>query len=69
MMVNSYGLPECLDWVERESGWRARKGKLPKGNGARKGLGMACSHIYQRRFQAGELDGRAARDREDQARL
>ncbi|MBM3567302.1 MAG: 4-hydroxybenzoyl-CoA reductase subunit alpha [Alphaproteobacteria bacterium] len=40
LMVNSYGLPECLDWVERESGWRARKGKLPKG----KGLGMACSH-------------------------
>jgi 4-hydroxybenzoyl-CoA reductase subunit alpha len=44
MMVNSYGLPECLDWVERESGWRARKGKLPQGNGVRKGLGMACSH-------------------------
>ncbi|HXZ00001.1 MAG TPA: 4-hydroxybenzoyl-CoA reductase subunit alpha [Stellaceae bacterium] len=40
LMVNSYGLPECLDWVERESGWKARKGKLPKG----KGLGMACSH-------------------------
>jgi 4-hydroxybenzoyl-CoA reductase subunit alpha len=40
LMVNSYGLPECLDWVERESGWRARKGKLPRG----KGLGMACSH-------------------------
>jgi 4-hydroxybenzoyl-CoA reductase subunit alpha len=40
LMVNSYGLPECLDWVERESGWAARKGKLPRG----KGLGMACSH-------------------------
>jgi 4-hydroxybenzoyl-CoA reductase subunit alpha len=40
LMVNSYGLPECLDWVERESGWNARKGKLPRG----KGLGMACSH-------------------------
>ena len=40
LMVNSYGLPECLDWVERESGWSARKGKLPRG----KGLGMACSH-------------------------
>src|SRR5499433_1685618 len=40
LMVNSYGLPECLDWVERESGWRARRGRLPKG----KGLGMACSH-------------------------
>jgi 4-hydroxybenzoyl-CoA reductase subunit alpha len=40
LMVNSYGLPECLDWVERESGWKARKGKLGKG----KGLGLACSH-------------------------
>ena len=40
LMVNSYGLPECLDWVERESGWAKRKGKLGKG----KGLGMACSH-------------------------
>ncbi|MGP0088623.1 MAG: 4-hydroxybenzoyl-CoA reductase subunit alpha [Xanthobacteraceae bacterium] len=40
LMVNSYGLPECLDWVERESGWRSRRGTLPKG----KGLGMACSH-------------------------
>jgi len=40
LMVNSYGLPECLDWVERKSGWKARKGKLPRG----KGLGMACSH-------------------------
>ena len=41
-MVNSYGLPECIDWVERESGWKARKGKLPAT--ARKGLGLACSH-------------------------
>ena len=40
LMVNSYGLPECLDWVERESGWKARGGKLPRGTG----LGMACSH-------------------------
>ena len=40
LMVNSYGLPECVDWVERASGWKARKGKL--GNG--KGLGFACSH-------------------------
>ena len=44
LMVNSYGLPECLDWVERESGWKTRKGKLPKTNGVSKGLGMACSH-------------------------
>jgi len=40
LMVNSYGLPECVDWVERASHWRARKGRLPKG----KGLGFACSH-------------------------
>src|SRR5690242_936157 len=40
LLVNSYGLPECLEWVERESGWKIRKGKLPRG----KGLGMACSH-------------------------
>ena len=40
LMVNSYGLGECLDKVERESGWRERIGKLPPG----KGLGMACSH-------------------------
>src|SRR5580700_1152943 len=44
LMVNSYGLPECLDWVERESDWHARRGKMPKGNGISKGLGMACSH-------------------------
>jgi 4-hydroxybenzoyl-CoA reductase subunit alpha len=45
LMVNSYGLPECLDWVERESGWKARKGKLSRTEGhIRKGLGMACSH-------------------------
>ena len=40
LVVNSYGLPECLDKVERASGWHERIGKLPPG----KGLGMACSH-------------------------
>ncbi|MFT0875766.1 4-hydroxybenzoyl-CoA reductase subunit alpha [Rhodopseudomonas sp. G2_2311] len=40
LMVNSYGLAECLDKVERASGWRERIGRLPPG----KGLGMACSH-------------------------
>ncbi len=44
LMVNSYGLPECIDWVERESGWKERKGKLPSRNGIKKGLGFACSH-------------------------
>lgn len=38
--VTSYGLPECLDWVEEACGWKERVGKMPKG----KGLGMACSH-------------------------
>jgi 4-hydroxybenzoyl-CoA reductase subunit alpha len=40
LLVNSYGLPECLDRVEQASGWRQRKDKLPRG----RGLGMACSH-------------------------
>jgi 4-hydroxybenzoyl-CoA reductase subunit alpha len=40
LMVNSYGLPECIDWAEEQSGWKKRKGKMAKG----KGLGMACSH-------------------------
>jgi 4-hydroxybenzoyl-CoA reductase subunit alpha len=40
LTVNSYGLPECLDRVERASQWRVRIGKLPRGTG----LGMACSH-------------------------
>ncbi|QLH69870.1 4-hydroxybenzoyl-CoA reductase subunit alpha [Rhodopseudomonas palustris] len=40
LMVNSYGLAECLDKVERASGWHERIGRLPPG----KGLGMACSH-------------------------
>ncbi|MCB1368252.1 MAG: 4-hydroxybenzoyl-CoA reductase subunit alpha [Rhodobacteraceae bacterium] len=40
LMVNSYGLGECLDKVEAASGWAERRGKLPPG----RGLGMACSH-------------------------
>ena len=44
LMVNSYGLPECIDWVEQASGWKERKGKLPSPNGIKKGLGFACSH-------------------------
>jgi len=40
LMVNSYGLGECLDTVLRASKWKERIGKLPPG----KGLGMACSH-------------------------
>ncbi len=40
LQVNSYGLPQCLDAVEKASGWQTRRGKLPPGHG----LGMACSH-------------------------
>ncbi|MBZ5703875.1 MAG: molybdopterin-dependent oxidoreductase [Acidobacteriia bacterium] len=40
LRVQSYGLPECIDKVVERSGWRERKGKLPKGCG----LGIACSH-------------------------
>ena len=46
LMVNSYGLPECVDWVEQASGWRARKGKLPK----RQGLGICLLALHQRRL-------------------
>jgi 4-hydroxybenzoyl-CoA reductase subunit alpha len=40
LQVNSCGLPECLELVEKASGWRERRGRLPRG----RGLGMACSH-------------------------
>jgi 4-hydroxybenzoyl-CoA reductase subunit alpha len=40
LMVNSYGLSECLDKVEAASGWKDRRGKLGFG----RGLGMAGSH-------------------------
>ena len=40
LMVNSYGLAECLEKVEEASNWRERIGKLSRG----RGLGMACSH-------------------------
>ncbi len=40
LRVESYGLPQCLDWVEEASGWKAKRGGLPKG----RGIGMACSH-------------------------
>ncbi len=40
LRVLSYGLPECIDQVITRSGWKERKGKLPRG----RGLGVACSH-------------------------
>ena len=40
LMINSYGLPECLDWVEKESDWKKKKGNL----GPYRGIGVAASH-------------------------
>ncbi len=40
LRVQSYGLPECIEKTVERSGWKPRKGKLPKG----RGLGIACSH-------------------------
>ena len=40
LKVMSYGLAECIDTVEKASGWKQRAGKMPKG----RGLGLACSH-------------------------
>jgi 4-hydroxybenzoyl-CoA reductase subunit alpha len=39
LRVQSNGFPECLDAVERASGWKERWGKLPRGQG----LGVAGS--------------------------
>jgi len=46
LMVNSYGLPECIDWVERASGWKEKRANgLPDpGPGKKKGIGFAASH-------------------------
>lgn len=41
LKIMSYGLAECLDKVEKASGWRERIGKMPPG----RGLGIACSHF------------------------
>ena len=40
LQVNSCGLGQCLDIVERASAWRERRGRLGHG----RGLGLACSH-------------------------
>ena len=45
LKVLSYGLPECLDWVEKASGWSERRGKQIQAGPIRRGLGMACSHF------------------------
>src|SRR6266567_2338057 len=40
LRVQSYGLPECIEKTVERSGWKQRRGKLPRG----RGLGIACSH-------------------------
>ncbi len=40
ILVMSYGLPECMDWAEKASGWHERKNNMPPN----RALGMACSH-------------------------
>lgn len=37
----SYGLPDCLDWVEKASDWNNKSGKLPNN----RGIGIGCSHF------------------------
>lgn len=38
--IMSYGLDECVDKIEAESGWKEKVGKMGPG----KGIGFACSH-------------------------
>ena len=45
LQPDAYGLPACLDAVERASGWRrARRAPAPAGSARRRGRGLACSH-------------------------
>ncbi len=41
LRAKSYGLPECIDWVEEASNWKEKRRQLPRG----KGVGVACSHF------------------------
>ena len=46
LRVLSYGLPECIDVVARESKWTQRRKNKVDANGSplRRGLGIGCSH-------------------------
>jgi 4-hydroxybenzoyl-CoA reductase subunit alpha len=44
LQINSYGLPQCLDAVEKASGWKERRGPPAQVPGFKRGLGLACSH-------------------------
>ncbi len=41
LRAKTYGLPECIDWVEEASNWKEKRRQLPRG----KGVGVACSHF------------------------
>jgi 4-hydroxybenzoyl-CoA reductase subunit alpha len=45
LKVMSYGLPECLDWVEAASDWRAKRGQVRQEGRIARGIGMSCSHF------------------------
>ena len=65
LTVNSYGLAECLDKVERASGWRERIGQTSARQRPRHGL----FPLRQRGRQADPFHRRAARGSEPQAGL
>ena len=41
LIGRSYGLPQCLDWIEQASDWKSKRGQLPRG----RGIGIGCSHF------------------------
>ncbi|WP_332675587.1 4-hydroxybenzoyl-CoA reductase subunit alpha [Aromatoleum sp.] len=45
LKIMSYGLPECLDWVEQASGWRDRASRSGGDGPIKRGIGIACSHF------------------------
>ena len=59
LRVLSYGLPECIDQVVTRSGWKERKGKLPKGRGLGRGLQPLCERRGQQHhpLRHAALDG------------
>ena len=63
--INTYGLPECVDWVTEASGWDERKDNMP----ANKGLGIALLALYFRSAETGSLDRRAPCDDQSETRL
>ncbi len=52
----SYGLPQCLDWLEEASGWKEKHGNMPKS----KGIGIGCSHFVSGAGKAVHFTGEPA---------